>query len=405
LSRIENGFAVRDLDRLDMWAGILGLPDELRWFRTAPQPHVPSAPDDGRIGMQDFLHAAEQSCDTDGGDMNRRETLRLMSVAAVWLTAGQTQVGLDLSSLPIEPESRYDRRSVEQLARLNTALWARFAVATAKIQLFPAIHEHLGSLTAALRHAQPILVRQRLCFLTADMFQLAGEVLFDSNRYAEAAQSYSLAATASRDAGAMDLWACALTRHAYISVYEQRFQEALPLLDLALVIAARGDTHLSTRHWVSAVHAQALAGTGDVVACERALDAADQVRNLGPDAHNGGWLRFDGSRLKEDRGACYVQQRRPDLAEPVLIDVLRSNPAGRRRGVALVDLAIVGALNRDPLQIVAHAAAAIDNAHQTGSGVVIRKLESLRPYLDGYLSDRHVRHLDAEIAQLSMPHA
>jgi hypothetical protein len=47
--------------------------------------------------------------------------------------------------------------------------------------------------------------------------------------------------------------------------------------------------------------------------------------------------------------------------------------------LALVDLAIVGALNRDPLQIVAHSAATIANAHQTGSGVVVRKLESLPP--------------------------
>ena len=40
----------------------------------------------------------------------------------------------------------------------------------------------------------------------------------------------------------MDPWACALTRHAYISVYEQRFQDALALLALAGGIAAHTAT-------------------------------------------------------------------------------------------------------------------------------------------------------------------
>jgi hypothetical protein len=74
-------------------------------------------------------------------------------------------------------------------------------------------------------------------------------------------------------------------------------------------------------------------------------------------------------------------------------------------GVAFVGLAIVGALKRDSLQIVAPAAAAIDNAHQTGSGVVIREMESLRPYLGKHLSDLHVRHFDSEIARLSAARA
>jgi len=401
LSRIENGPAVRDLDRLDMWARVLGLPPELRWFRAAPLSANDAAADGERIGVQDSAHAAEQSCEPESGDMNRRETLRMMSVAAVWLTAGPAHVDLDPTRLAADPDGPHDLVNVEHFAALNSALWTRFSAAATRAQFFPVIREHLSRLTAALRRPQSSMVRRRLCALTADMFQLAGEVLFDGNRYAEAAQSYTLAATASREGAAMDLWACALTRHAYINVYEERFLDALPMLELATGIAKRGDSQLSTRHWVSAVQAQALAGSSDASACERSLDDAEEVRHLGAESHNGGWLRFDGSRLDEDRGACYVRQGRADRAEPVLNAVLRANPPGRRRGIALVDLAIVGALNRDPLQIVTHASAAVDNAHQTGSGVVIRKLESLRPYLDEYRADRHVRHLDAEISQLS----
>lgn len=356
----------------------------------------PCAPAGAQAVVEDSAHAAEQPSEPYPGDMNRRETLRLMSAAAAWITAGQ----VDPAPLADAADSPHDSRPDEHLAALNAALWARFATTAVKADLFPAVREHLNRLTAALRRPQSPAVRLRLCALAADMFQLIGELLFDANRYADAAHCYTLAAAASREAAAMDLWACALTRHAYISVYEQRFDEALPLLDLAGSIARHGDATLSTRHWVSAVRAQALAGTGDIAHCEQALDTAEQVRELGPHAHNGGWLRFDGSRLAEDRGACYVQQQRPDLAEPLLMDVLRSNPSGRRRGVALVDLAIVGALKRDPVQIVTHASAALDNVHQNSSGVVIRKLHGLRPHLERYRGDRHVRHVDAEIAQL-----
>jgi len=125
--------------------------------------------------------------------------------------------------------------------------------------------------------------------MTAEVFQLAGEIMFDANHYADAEHCYTLAATAAREAGAMDLWACAMTRHAYISVYEQRSRDAVPLLQLGADLASRGDTQLATRHWVSSVLAQAMAGIGDLTACERVLDHAEQVQTI-MNPGNGGWL-------------------------------------------------------------------------------------------------------------------
>jgi hypothetical protein len=255
------------------------------------------------------------------------------------------------------------------------------------------------SLTDALRRPLSPTVRKRVCALHADVFQLAGEVLFDANRYADAGHCYTLAAAAAREAGAMDLWACALTRHAYISVYEQRFGDAVPLLALSADLARNGDSELATRNWVSAVLAQSLAGTGDHAACERALEQAERVRVFTRPG-NGGWLRFDGSRLAEDRASCYVQQRRPDLAEPILLELLKKHQSGRRRGIALADLAAVSAQRPDVLRLVTYGAAALDHTRQTGSGVVLRKLQNLRPELARFKKDPHVRNLDTEIAHL-----
>jgi hypothetical protein len=41
---------------------------------------------------------------------------------------------------------------------------------------------------------------------------------------------------------------------------------------------------------------------GDIDGCARALDETEKVHSLDGHSHNGGRLRFDGSRLPEERG-------------------------------------------------------------------------------------------------------
>lgn len=76
--------------------------------------------------------------------------------------------------------------------------------------------------------------------------------------------------------------------------------------------------------------------------------------------HNGGWLRFDCSRLAEERGTCYVALGRPDLAET-----------------------------------------ALTAARQTGSGVISRELRGLQPHLAPLLAHEQVRQLNADITALA----
>jgi tetratricopeptide (TPR) repeat protein len=227
--------------------------------------------------------------------------------------------------------------------------------------------------------------------------QLAGEIFFDANKYSDAAYCYTLAAVASKEAHAFDLWACAMTRHAFIEIYERRFDKAAPMLELAASLARRGDGALSTRYWVFSVQAHAFAGLGQLAACKRALDAAEQVSELSGDASNGGWLRFDGSRLAEERGACYVQLRRADLAENALAGALRQNLSARRRASVLTDLAMIGLQRGDVDQIITHAEAALEIARWTGSGFIGRKLQGLQGRLAPLLGNSRARQLDQQI--------
>jgi hypothetical protein len=192
-----------------------------------------------------------------------------------------------------------------------------------------------------------------------------------------------------------------MTRHAFIAIYERRFDSALPMLDLAGRIALSGDAALSTRYWVDAVRAQALAGLGEVRACEGAIAQAERVQQFQGPIHNGGWLRFDSSRLAEERGACHLELRQPDLAEAALTTALAQGLSPRRRGIVLTDLAMVGLQRRDVSQVATYATPAVHIATETRSGVVGRRLQTLRPHLAALLTDPGMRQIDERIANLA----
>lgn len=351
--------------------------------RTAEEPASPQPSDHYGPGSTD--------------DMIRREFLRAIAV-----TGALTTVPTDEAEELVES---LRRASSQDFLRMNSHLWQVYQLARAKGSVYPVVRDQLASLNDAFSaHSQPEF--QAMCAAAGDLLQLAGELSFDSNRYTEAATSYTLAASASRDAGAYDLWACALVRHAYIDVYERRYQEATHTLSAARNVARRGDHSLSTRHWVAAVQAEAYAGLGDLRACERALDTAEEVLGLASLGHNSGWLRFDGSRLSEERGARYVQLGRLDLAEQALQDalsqaVLAQGQSYRRRATVLTDLAAIGAKRSDADQVITYGNEALQLAHQSGSGYVARKLLGLRTAISPMTRDSRIADLTAEITALA----
>lgn len=173
-------------------------------------------------------------------DMNRRELLRLLSTAGALIAVPELASALNTERATPEAVADYER--------LNPQLWQAFSLSQSKRAMYPIVRQQLGLLTAALRRPHNEMTHRRLCVLAGDLFQLAGEIFFDSNRYTDAAYCYTLAADASKEAGAYDLWACALTRHAFIGMYERRFADIVPMLGAASAVARRGDSQLSTRY-------------------------------------------------------------------------------------------------------------------------------------------------------------
>lgn len=334
-------------------------------------------------------------------EMIRRELLRLLSMAWVLLTTPCAEEQQDQSDYSPIASGRFENVTIDDYAALNEHLWRAFVLSKSKGAVLPLVRDHLEVLVFSLNRSKGISTHRRLCALTSELLQLAGEIFFDANKYSDAAYCYTLAAAASKEADGFDLWACAMTRHAFIEMYERRFDKAAPMLELAARLARKGDGALSTRYRVSSVQAQAFAGLGELAACQRALDAAEQVRELSGDASNGGWLRFDGSRLAEKRGACYVRLRRLDLAENALDDALSQNLSARRRASILTDLATIGLQRGDADQLITHAEAALEIATRTGSGFISRKLQELQGYLAPLLGSSRVRQLDRQIVAVS----
>lgn len=329
-------------------------------------------------------------------DMIRREFLRLVAVTGVCASLSPDEAEADADGA--------EHGSIDGFRRMNGHLWQVYQLARAKDSVTQVVQEQLRALNDALKKASP-RHSEALCEAAGDLFQLAGELAFDGDRYTHAAAAYTAAASAGRNVRAFDLWACALVRHAYVDLYEKRFAEAVEVLDAAREVAARGDSSLSTRYWVASVQAEAYAGLRDFDSCERALDETQRVTDLSGLVHNEGWLRFDGSRLAEERGARYVQLGRLELAESTLKSVLDSDALStgasfRRRGAVLADLAAIGAKRRDVEQVVTHAAEALRLARQTGSGYIARRLRGLQVDLAPLSRDSRVAELGAEIGVL-----
>ncbi|MFJ7059629.1 helix-turn-helix transcriptional regulator [Streptomyces microflavus] len=342
--------------------------------------------------------SGEPSNAGDLDEMIRRAFLRILTVSGA------------LTALPAD-EAEALAEGVPggvpaDFARMDSHLWQVYQLSRSKRAVYPVVRDQLATLNEALagHRGSP----RPLLNAAADLFQLAGEVAFDANRYADASASYALAASVSKDAQAYDLWACALVRHAYVDMSERRYRYAAQMLGAAERLAGRGDRNLSTRQWVASVQAEAYAALGDLDACEHAMERAEAVRDLSADSVDGGWLRFDGARLAEERGSRYVQLGRLDLAEEALERALAQTALApgqsyRRRGAVLTDMAAIRAKRRDADQVVAYGKEAISLARASGSGYVARRLQGLCDEFGPLRRDHRLAELGAEIATLSTP--
>jgi tetratricopeptide (TPR) repeat protein len=271
-------------------------------------------------------------------DMKRRELLRLLGVASAALLLPLPDVDWERIDDVVELPGRLDLPVIQDLETINTRYWNLYLTASSKSTVLDGALGQLKVLVRFLKEPHRAAVRPRLCALASNLGQMVGEIFFDQHEFLVAQSCYVFAAFAAKEAQDYDLWTTALVRHAYLPLYEDRYEEALPFLKEAMRLANRGNASLPTRYWAAGVEAEAEAGVHDLAACQRALDRAQGVQGIkepGP-----AWTRFDASRLPALQGACYVRLEQPGLALPTLQSAIgQFTKPSRRRGMVLTDLA------------------------------------------------------------------
>jgi len=327
---------------------------------------------------------ASRAEESETAQMIRREFLRLATVSAALL------------SVPGVPESFADE-SLDGYEAINAHLWRAYGRAQSKGAMHPAVAEHISYLHQALEESRTAASQRRLYALAGEVYQLAGEILFDGNRYSDSTATYLVAAAASREAGDFDLWASALVRHALADLHAGRLNEAATVLETAGRLAVRGNGELATRYWVADVKAEVFAKLGDETACLRALEEAERVEVLPAGRSNGSWMRFDGDRLAEQRGTCYVQLGQLGLAEAALTEALEGDLSLRRKASVLADLASLEAQRHDIEGFAERTSAVLELARTTGSGYVWGKLAGLQDQLGQLPASRRLTELGTQI--------
>ena len=331
-------------------------------------------------------------------DMQRRDVFRLMSLAGA---------GLVWPPLPDVDWARLDRaevatgavdaRVLEDCAALNQSLWRAFWPALRPATLLDQALEQFHRVRRLLPGARTDAQHRRLCSLLAESSHLLGVIFLDSDRDAAASTCFTFAASAAGRADDYDVWAGALVRQAWHPLGDGRPDEALPLLQEAGRLAARGDSTLPTRYWVAAVAAEAYAALGDAAGADRAMAHAERVHDL-PEHRHDLWLRFNPVQLLEERGATYVLARRPALAEPVLQRALAHWPEpGRRRGLIVADLAHAALQQREVERACAYSRELVDLTGQC-SGMFIKDLRRLHTEFASVAHAPAIKDLRAQLA-------
>ncbi len=340
-----------------------------------------------------------------GREMNRkrRELLQLLGFAGNVLLLPLPDIDWGHLEATLTHPSDLDTAMIESLESINNHCWNVFMNAPSKPLVLDGVQGQLKMYLQFLKERQTTQARRRLCALASNMSQLAGEIYFDLHDYVTAQSCYVFAAHAAKEAKAYDLWASTLIRCAYLPLFDEQYEEALPFLQQAEQVAQQGDSLLSTKYWAVATYAEAEAGRENLKACQNALERAQGVHTL--TGTNPAWVRFDGSRLPALQGACYVRLKQPQLAEPVLLEALHVLPfyakAGRRPGMIFSDLAMVALQQKNIDQACSYADKVVDLAAHNSSGFLRDNVQKLQKQLVPFKSTVIVKQLEKRITSLA----
>jgi transcriptional regulator with XRE-family HTH domain len=370
LSRIENGRAPEEMSKLVRWAKLLGIPDELLWFKT---PRSASA---GAGTSSPASPSGEPAEPGPEGELGRRDFVLLATTVTALLEVLRSY-SLDLP----ERIARGSRVDGETAAGLESVMagYRRIYQSAGAAALLDPVCGTLRLLTELAPGAGPY--RDQIVSLIGQAGSLAATMLMlDQGDYASASRYLAIAAGAARQCGDRELLAITMAVRAFHSAYGGDPADGLAFAREAAGIASAG-IHPRTSGWVSAVESEMHATLGDGAACQRALEAAaGQLGGPMPDRPWKGIGAFSEAKLTAYQGGGLMRLRRYRDAQGVLLDALgQLDPVqAKHRCTAHIDLADAFARDRKPDEAAHHAISALDIIAVTGHAESLRRVAAIQ---------------------------
>ncbi len=404
----EAGLTIREVHRetgipestLHYWAAGHGvIPKEDRMILA----HVIGCTPHDLAPKYDMLKLAHESGSSALGReiiIKRRELLQLLSVAGSALLLSIPEIDWDHIGASFATPSYLDTAVINDLETINHRCWSLFLAAPSKSSVLDGVLGHLRMQIQFLKESREAQTHQHLCALASEMSQLAGEIFFDLHDHATAQSCYVFAASSAKEAKAVDLYTSALIRHSYLPLFDERHEDALPLLQQAERMAQRGNPALPTKYWAAATYAEAKSGVGGLKACQSALERAHGVNGL--TERSPSWVRFDGARLPALQGACYVRLEQPGLAESALQEALQQNTKpGRRRAMILSDLALSALQQVQVEKACTYAEEVVTLTAHSSSGFLRNSVQKIQQQLAPFADVEVIKTLEQHIASLA----
>jgi len=360
LSRIEQGSAIKHLDRLVAWAETLRIPEHLLWFKL-PGLRVDAATPSAMTSVPDTADLATLL----GG-----------------LTA--TRAALAGGDGPTLGISAFEDMTLAQSADLLLKLFLALDDELGGDSLYLPLSRYVARMAVSVEQDPEDGLRGfgQLC-------QMAGWLALDAHQDGAARRYFTSALYVGHEADESGLAASALGYMSLQETYRGRLPSALSLAQTALATGSAGTTPL-TRTMLGTRLARAQAGLRERQACLRALEGARAAFDQAGQQEEPLWISYvDAAEFAAQEGACYLDlgmigESIESLTTAIGLIEARTPRRLRDRVHYLSRLAKCHLAERDLEQACSRATEALTLSEAIGSARVAERLrefdEALEPF-------------------------
>lgn len=344
-----------------------------------------------------------------GVSVNRREFLRHLAIMAATVAGGVFLSGFtpDLcqrAEHALAHPNQVDRNTLRDLRAAVSDLQQQSEGAMPYLRLVSAVAPHVVVARQLLSGMQPDPIRQELCELAVQTFNLAGRLAFNLHDQ-PSARRFSADAQEAADElhdGWMKRWW--LSSRARVARFNYRD------LDEALHFASQASDQPDRssdvgQAWSYCVLAEMQSLHGDERKARKEIDLArlfargnlaeDPAAHLFPESRFGG-LDAVHARISAYEGTCCLRAGRLDRAEAALQEALAGIPTGiqGQRSFLLADLATVAIRREEPERACDLLRAAHAITSHTGAVIPMQRIYRTRRELRPWRHERFVIALD-----------